>query len=153
MGSFVNVLLLVVHGIGGMLLLGAITHQAIAVWSPGPRAKPGWWHSLRAVHPERYVQAVVVLFYVSFFLGAILYPPFRIIARADYLNANAPWATGLFEIKEHAAAIGFALLPAYWGAWREPGAVRGRRALTTLLAAITWWNFLAGHVINNARGV
>ena len=153
MAGFGNVLLLVVHGLCGMLLLGAITHQALAVWWPEPGIKAGWWHALRAVHPERYVQAVAVLFCVSFILGAVVYAPFRIVARAAYLDAHAPWATGLFEVKEHAAAIGLALLPAYWGAWREPGAVTGRRALTTFLAAITWWNYLVGHVVNNARGL
>ena len=79
-------------------------------------------------------------------MGAILYLPFRVINRAQFLDANVPWATGLFEVKEHATAIGLAVLPAYWAVWREPSAGSARKALTTFLAVATWWNLLVGHV-------
>ena len=45
------------------------------------------------------------------------------------------------------------MLPSYWAAWREAGTHGERRAFTTLLCAIVWWNFLVGHVVNNARGL
>jgi hypothetical protein len=145
--------LLVLHSIGAMLLLGAISHQALAVWWGRRGAARGWWSALRAVHPERYGTAVVVLFAGTMLLGTLLYPTFRSVTRI-YLDAEAPWATGLFELKEHAAAVGLALLPAYWQAWRDPTAgPAGRRALTTLLALLAWWNFVVGHVVNNARGL
>jgi hypothetical protein len=51
--------------------------------------------------------------------------------------------------------VGFAILPAYWYFWRTPGVdvhVRTRRALTTILAFVIWWNFLVGHIVNNVRG-
>jgi hypothetical protein len=51
--------------------------------------------------------------------------------------------------------IGLAALPAYWYFWRLPLAdehARARKALTAMLAFITWWNFLVGHVVNNFRG-
>lgn len=38
-------------------------------------------------------------------LGALVYPTFRVRVRADFLDRTYPWATGLFEIKEHAASI------------------------------------------------
>jgi hypothetical protein len=108
---------------------------------------------LRAVHPPRYTEAVVALFLFTFGLGAILYVPFRSIVRAQYLDAHRPWATGLFEIKEHAAAIALALLPAYWALWREGSDVTSRRAVTTILAVLAWWNFVVGHVVNDVRGL
>jgi hypothetical protein len=148
-----NLLLLLVHGLSAVLLWGALTHQALALWWPGPRSAPGWWGGLRAVHAERYAQAVVVLFISTLALGAILYAPFRVVVRADYMDAQVPWATGLFEIKEHAAAIGLALLPAYLSAWRDESGARARRGLTTLLALIVWFNYLVGHVVNNVRGL
>lgn len=135
------------------LLLGAITHQALALWLPARSQPPGWWRALRAVHPERYVTAVVFLFTVTVLLGAIEYLPFRVFVRADFLDAHVPKATGLFEVKEHAAALGLALLPAYWAVWREPGDAAARRALTTFLTTVAWWNFLVGHIVNNARGL
>jgi hypothetical protein len=148
----VNVLLLLLHGLSAVLLLGALTHQALALWLPmGPQ--PGWWNALRGVHPERYSRAVIVLFCLTVLLGAINYIPFRVITRAQYLDTHVPWATGLFEVKEHAAAIGLAVLPAYWAVWREPPGTAARRAFTTLLAAVAWWNFMVGHIVNNIRGL
>ena len=35
----------------------------------------------------------------------------------------------------------------------QVGDGRTRTALTTLLAFIVWWAFLAGHVVNNIRGL
>ena len=148
-----NVLLLLLHGLSAMLLLGAVTHQAVAVWLPASGPQSGWWHALRAVHPERYARAVVVLFAATALLGAINYIPFRLVARAQYLDAQVPWATGLFEVKEHATAIGLALLPGYWAVWREPKETAARRALTTLLTAVAWWSLLVGHIVNNLRGL
>lgn len=153
MNHFVNVLLLLLHELSAMLLLGAVTHQAVALWRPVGGQPSGWWHALRAVHPERYVRAVVVLFFFTVLLGAINYLPFRMLVRAPYLDAHVPWATGLFEVKEHAAAIGLAVLPAYWAVWREPTDTAARRAFTTFLAVVAWWNFLVGHVVNNIRGL
>jgi hypothetical protein len=65
------------------------------------------------------------------------------------------WAqNGSFELKEHFAAVGLAILPAYWYYWRQPatGGARTRDLLTALLAFIVWWNFLVGHILNNIRG-
>jgi len=149
----VNVVLLLLHGLSGMLLLGAITHQAVAVWWPGPPAESAWWRSLRAVHARRYVVAVIVLFALTAGLGALIYVPFRTRVRFEFLDAHAPWATGLFEIKEHGGAIGLALLPAYWAVWRDPGERAGRRSITSLLLLVSWWNYLAGQVVNNLRGL
>ena len=151
----VTVALLVLHSIAAVLLLGAVTHQAIALWWPPRQLGSGFARSLRAVHPERYARAIVVLFAIVVGLGSVAYVPFRSVTRALYLDVHAPWATGLFEIKEHAAAIGLALLPLYWAVWRaaEAGERTGRRAVTSLLAIITWWNFIVGHVVNNVRGL
>ncbi len=148
-----NVLLLLLHGLSAVLLLGAVTHQVLALWWSARGQRSEWWHSLRAVHPERYVQAVVVLFCVTSLLGAVNYIHFRAITRAQYLDVYAPWATGIFEVKEHVAAIGLALLPAYWAVWHARAGLAARRALTTFLAAAVWWNFLVGHIVNNVRGL
>lgn len=143
--------LLIVHALSSTLLLGAITHQALAAWWPSA-ADPRWWRSLRAVHAERYVAATMVLFLVTMGLGIVIYPPFVAGARAEFLDARAPWAVGLFEIKEHAAAVALALLPAYRAVWRE-SAPAARRAITTLLLLATWWNFVVGLLVNNVRGL
>jgi hypothetical protein len=48
----------------------------------------------------------LLLAYVStYVLGALIYPTFRVRVRAEILDPSYPWATGLFEIKEHAASL------------------------------------------------
>lgn len=147
-----RIALLVLHALSATLLLGAITHQALAAWWPGP-ARVGFWPGLRAVHAERYTAATIALFVATMALGTVLYPPFVAEARAGFLDARLPWVTGLFQIKEHAAAVGLALLPAYRAAWSEPAAIGPRRGLTTVLLLATWWNFVVGHIANNAHGL
>jgi hypothetical protein len=64
-------------------------------------------------------------------------------------------AEGAFELKEHFAAIGLGLLPAYWYYWRAslaPEHARTRAVLTSILAFVVWFSFLVGHVVNNIRG-
>jgi len=93
------------------------------------------------------------LFCVTMLLGAINYFRFRVFVRAEYLDAHAPWATGLFEMKEHATSIGLAVLPAYWMVWRESAGVQARKAMTTILTVVAWWSFVVGHIVNNIRGL
>ncbi len=148
-----TLLLLLSHAVASALLWGAVTHQALAVSWPARGVRNGFWAAVRSVQAERYVRAVVLLFCTTLALGALLYPPFRLDVRAAYLDTHVPWGTGLFEMKEHAAAMGLALLPLYWASWRHPEGARVRRATTLLLAAIVWFNFLVGHVINNLHGL
>ena len=148
-----TLLLLLVHAVASALLWGALTHQAGALTWPARGGRDGWWTTVRSGRAERYVLAVVVLFCTTLLLGAFLYPPFRVDVRAAYLDTQVPWGTGLFELKEHAAAMGLALLPLYWAAWRDPEGVGVRRATTLALALIVWFNFLVGHVVNNLRGL
>ena len=102
-----------------------------------------------------FANAIVVLYAISAILGAVVYLYFRIDIRPALEQAGHWEALGLFDIKEHFAAIGLALLPAYWVCWRQSRAdetARARTALTSILAFIVWWSFLTGHITNNIRG-
>ncbi|HXD52867.1 MAG TPA: hypothetical protein VN689_13290, partial [Burkholderiales bacterium] len=60
-----------------------------------------------------------------------------------------------FELKEHLTTIGLGLLPVYWYLWknvRNAAYTSARKWLTVVLAAICWYAFLTGHVLNNVRG-
>jgi len=95
----------------------------------------------------------VALYAVCALLGAVLYVPFRTDIRLALERAGHWDALGLFDLKEHFAAIGLALLPAYWICWRGKYADKPLgAALTMILAFIVWWSFLTGHVLNNIRG-
>lgn len=148
--------LVITHGLLAFLLLGAITHQVVSVWAPVRTRAATFVARYRAVGSANYVNAVIVLYLVTMIVGAILYTNYRITARLTLEQGHYWKSVGAFEFKEHLIAIGLATLPAYWYFWRSPTApkqARTRAMLTTLLAFIIWWSFLAGHVANNIRGI
>lgn len=148
--------LLVLHGLISALLLGAVTHQAIALWRR-PAVRDGHFFAhLTSTRAGIYTNAILILYLVSFILGAILYTWYRVDVRPaleesrDYVSA---WA---FETKEHLSSLGLGLLPGYWLFWKSPALedkVAARKYLTLLLTFYVWWNFLVGHVVNNVRGL
>jgi len=147
--------LLIVHGLFAVALLGAITHQTASVWLPARKQAGTFGGRFRGVAAAGYANAIIVLYICTFVLGAIIYPEFRISIRGVLEELETPAAMGSFELKEHFAVVGLALLPVYWRLWHLPLADeygRTRKALTAILAFITWWNFLVGHVVNNFRG-
>jgi hypothetical protein len=149
------VVLLILHALLAVTLLGAITHQAISVWLPAPKAAGSFIGRVRAVPALSYVNAVVALYILTATLGAILYPSYRLSVRIVLEQLQLFTANGLFELKEHFVAVGLGMLPAYWYFWRQPLAhdhARTRAVLTTLLAFIVWWSFIVGHILNNIRG-
>ena len=148
-------ILLILHGLVAVALLGAITHQTLAVCAP-PRTKPlSFFGRFRAVPGAGFTNAVVVLYLVSWLLGGIVYLYFKIDVQPN-LERDRHWhAMGYLDLKEDFVAIGLGLLPPYWFCWRRP--VDGQNALirvavTILLAFIIWWSFLVGHVVNNIGG-
>ena len=147
--------LLIVHGLLAIALLGAITHQTASVWRPARKPAGSFIGRFRAVAAAGYTNGIVVLYIATFLLGAFIYPEFRISIRGAIDQMDVPATLGSFELKEHFAVVGMAMLPAYSFFWRPPLAEihnRTRAILTALLAFIVWWSFLVGHIINNVRG-
>lgn len=147
--------LLIVHGLLAVALLGAITHQVVAVLWPARVAAGNFVTRFRGVPSTTYVTAVVVLYVVTALLGAVIYTHYTISARIAIIQLQLWKYYGIFEIKEHLAALGLGILPLYWFVWQnpsEPSLVRARAVLTSMLTVIVWWNFLVGHIINNVRG-
>ena len=149
------VALLIVHGLLAVALLGAITHQAVSAWMPTQKPAGSFTGRFRAVAGGAYTNAIVVLYVCTALLGGFIYPEFRVSIRGVLDEMDLPAVMGSFELKEHFVIVGLAVLPAYWYFWRVPpveGYARTRRALTTIVAFVTWWSFLVGHVVNNFRG-
>ena len=148
--------LLIVHGLVAVALLGAITHQTLSAWAP-VSARPGsFFGRFRTVPAAAFANAVVVLYLTAAVLGAIIYLDFRVDVRPPLEQAGHWQVLGVFDLKEHFVAIGAALLPAYWVGWRRPRddePVRARAILTSIIAFIVWWGFLAGHIANNIMGL
>lgn len=148
--------LLILHALVSVALLGAITHQAFSV-ARKPTGSPGAFvNRFRMVYSPTFTNVVVLLFFVSSMLGALLYPRYRVEVRPTLEDLQLRAANGVFEIKEHFAAVGLGLLPAYWRLWRAPLVAEyeaARRYLTWILATIVWWNFIVGELLNNIRGL
>lgn len=146
--------LLLFHMLVTVALIGAITHQALAVWWPvagGPRS---FFASFRAVRAGAYTNAVIVLYVTAVIAGGLLYPDYRIDVRTFLEAMRLKAANGVFEVKEHYAALGLGMLPVYWLYWRKSltDFAGTRKAITLVLGFIVWWNFIVGHLLNNIRG-
>jgi hypothetical protein len=154
MFTFVTVLL-ILHGLVAVALMGVVSHQAFAVLFPA-RSSGGFVNAYRAVSAARFTNATIALYVVTFVLGAWIYPAYRVSARIWIETARLWPVSGLFEIKEQALAIGLGMLPFYWVVWRDPGDEESRTArvaTTSMLCVIVWYSFIAGHVVNNVRGL
>ena len=148
--------LFVLHGLLAIGLLGAITHQAVALWLPSRSVDPNFIGRFRAVKAASYTNAIIILFILTFALGAIVYPAYRIGARVFMENLRMGAAVGSFEVKEHLVSFALGLLPAYWFFWRQPLDSRHgwtRKILVLLMTIYICAGFLVGHVLNNIRGV
>ncbi len=156
MGDSLTTGLLILHSLMAVALLGAITHQAIAVKGAADGGGKSLGARYRSADRPRTAGAIVLLFVASSVIGASLYPAYRMIVRPVLELDNLRVANGAFELKEHFAALGLLMLPAYWAAWSRPLApehAAARMGLTWVLAAIVWWNFLIGDVLNNIKGL
>lgn len=149
-------ILLILHGLVSVALLGALTHQAMAVLWPARSAQgDGFVTRFRAVSGRRYATAVCVLWVIAFFFGAWLYAKYRIYVRIPIEQDGYFKTLGAFELKEHLVSFGLGALPVYrllWTRMAGEAAESARKWLTVWLAAICWYAFLVGHVVNNVRG-
>ena len=142
--------LFVMHGLFAIALLGAITHQAVGLWWPYKSADPNFLGRFRAVKATSYTNAIIILFLITFVLGAVVYPTYRIGARIFMENLRMGAAVGSFEVKEHLVSFALGLL------WRQPLDPRHawtRKLIVLLMAIFIWAGFMVGHVLNNIRGV
>jgi hypothetical protein len=151
-------ILFIFHALLAVALLGALTHQAVAVLMPVRQVAAGgptFTERFRAVHGPVYAGAVCVLWIVTFVFGAWIYTKYRMYVRIP-IEQEGFWKTqGVFELKEHLASIGIGLLPIYWYFWKNAGDPKydsPRKWLTVTLAGMCWYIFLVGHIVNNVRG-
>ena len=148
-------ILLIVHGLLAIALLGALTHQAMAVLTPKRQVAGNFVHRFRTVPAAGYATAICVLWVLTFIMGAWIYAKYRVSVRLPLEQAGFWKTLGVFELKEHVVTLGLAALPAYWCFWRNagnPAYDSARKWLTVVLAGMIWFSFLVGHVVNNVRG-
>ena len=98
--------LLIIHGLLAIALLGAITHQTVALWLPARAAAGNFIARFRAVPSHSYVMAIIVLYLLTFVLGAWIYTHYRYTSRLALEQLRFFKVVGGFEVKEHLAVIG-----------------------------------------------
>jgi hypothetical protein len=149
--------LLILHGLLAVALLGSITHQALAASvKRGEVRVRSFYSRLRVTDAALYSDAVAILYLAVALMGAILYPRYRSVVRPLLQTMDLRAANGAFELKEHFAALGLLLLPAYWVAWKKPAAPEYQTArlwLTWVMALVVWWNFVVGQLLVAVKGL
>lgn len=149
-------ILLFLHFVMAVILMAAITLQAVAILMPARQVAGHVGNVIRRLPPASYSATVIVLYVPTFLLGAWIYLKYRTYVRIPMEQLGHWWTLGSFEFKEHVVAMGIALLPAYWYFWRRPMPQEQagiRKALTFFLAFTVWYAFIIGHVANDFRGV
>jgi hypothetical protein len=153
-----SVFLLLLHGLLAVALLGALTHQAVALLGLGRSGQRSGGFVLRYTQAGRvgFAGAVAILYVLCFVLGAVIYPYYRLDVRIPFEEMGLFSYVGWFEIKEHWGGIGVGLLPLYLYAWKAEHAAdqrSNRMGVTWALMVIVWSDFIIGHFLNNTRGI
>jgi hypothetical protein len=143
-------LLLLAHAISAGVLLGSTTHFALQVYAQrSNRANP----RLLRLYPT----VALTTWALTFALGAVLYPRYRVLVRNDVLDREAVWASILFDCKENAALlVGTVILAAFMQRVRTPQTRADRRvalALGLAPAVLCWFVAIAGVLVTSVKGV
>ncbi len=107
MEKFYGIILLT-HLFATFVLVGSMTHNLLCVIHYMRGRFGGQKRELL------YVKVSFWAYVIVYVLGALIYPAFRVYIREEHFDTQMPWATGLFEVKEHWAAIGLALFVVYY---------------------------------------
>ena len=152
-------LLVVTHSLSSIVLCGASVHQVVLAMLAWKGRSP------RRQLLRVYSVTTLLSYLVTVFVGALLYPRYRVFIRALFLDRHAAWAANLFDLKENLATLGFPLaVGALLLAWSLSRAdlstdARGLRLaqLTFLVMAvgtalIVGFNVIAGLLCTSVRG-
>jgi hypothetical protein len=123
----VIIALLILHGLVGVALLGAITHQMVSVFRRRAVRSGSFFDRYTGVNQRVFTTAVVALYVTNVLLGATIYPSYRLDVRIPF---DWLWKPEIADSHRN-----------------------GRIAISLIIASIVWWDFLVGHVLNNLRGL
>lgn len=93
-----------------LALLGIITHQSVAGLTRLTRPAKDFVSHYAATTPQRFDNAAIRSYLITFVLGCIIYPAYRLDVRIALSEMQLPWAIGIFELKEHWAAVALSTL-------------------------------------------
>jgi hypothetical protein len=144
--------LLLVHLFATFVLVGSMTHNLLIVvkYLRGKfgRQKLEWL----------YVRVSLWAYVIVYVIGALIYPAYRVYIRHDYFDPQLPWATGLFEVKEHWGAVGLAMFFVYYLLRKnfKPAEEKDKLflyvPLCLLLNVILWYKVVVGCYLTLLKG-
>jgi hypothetical protein len=144
--------LLLLHFVGAVVLAGSSVHLALRM--------PALLRGRSNPRLERIYGRVVALAYsLTYLLGAVLYPTYRIHVRAVFLDRHHPMVSNLFDVKENLATIALPLalaLGALGGRLSDDADRRLRPIYATMsafVAAVVVFDVLSGVYIASVRAV
>lgn len=146
-------LLLLLHAAGSVVLIGSATHHALQM----RHYLRGRFGSSRL--EKTYAKVVSVSYVITFIIGALLYPTYRVHIRGYYLDRRAPFFAGLFDVKEVYAslalfvAVGLGALAYTLRPAEEKALVPVYAAMSFIVCAVVWINVISGILIVSVRGV
>jgi len=143
--------LLLVHLFATFVLVGSMTHNLFCVVDY-MRGKFN-----RQKLEQLYVTVSLWSYIIVYAVGALIYPAFRVRIRPDF-DQDLPWATGLFEVKEHWGAVGLALFFVYYFLCKnfQPDSEREKLFLYVplcfLLNIILWYKVIVSCYLTLLKG-
>ncbi len=142
----IALLLVFAHAAAAMVLAGSAGHLG---WLALARLRGRDVPAPRLLRHARVVGACIL---VSFLFGLLAYPHYRYHVRGLVLDRDFPWASNLFDLKEHAAALTVPLCVGLLGVERSAAAPRASAALALGLSALVLFVIAAGLVVTSVKG-
>jgi hypothetical protein len=131
--------MLALHAILAASLAGACTWTAALAFRGDDRLP--FWSRLTSL-----------IFIVTFAIGSFIYPTYRVLVRRDYLDAHAPWAVNLFDIKEDLVLLGLPLAISMFALSRSRRNTFQLFATTALLIIVIA-SAISALVVNRVRSI
>lgn len=130
-----------------------VAHAGFSAATLGSAGHIAWLaFSSRSSQALKHADWFLGLLSASAVTGLLLYPHFRVHVREVFLDEHAPWATQLFEVKEHLALAALPLALGYW-ALAGTNSRREQVVMALILALLVVFLCTAGVVISNVKGV
>ena len=147
--------LLVLHAVSSVALAGSVGHLGFECWKVlRGRVRNAWLLRVQA-------RVGFVLYAITFVVGAVAYPTYRVRVRHEQFDVSLPWASNLFDIKEMWAAFGFAVFAAIFAMSfalkpekpdQRPLSV-GFASLGMLVTGIVFFAIVSGFVLVSHRSI
>ncbi len=145
--------LALLHTAGSVVLLGACTHHLLLMrhYVRGRLE--------RAPLEKTYAKVITVAYAVTFALGALLYPTYRVHVRGYHLDRFDPAYARFFDVKETFAALalfvvlGLGALAYAWRPREEPHLAPVVAGMSLVVCAVVWFNAIVGVLVVSVRGV